>query len=369
MSSRNFASHERAMTHLQGSETLPAADMPWRDLVWGLIGNKFAKSAIHQDTCATQFEVVVGSKLMALGFLRDASKGRGPGEWGSRHALDDWDSRSSNIHICRYMGASTQHLVIGLEDAAVLGQHGHCATAIASSVHVIFHITVTEGISTNAEDNTAKWLLLRIYFFQAHHLTQDHRLAHVYDLTDTRDVWQLLTLQSFAILYLALNTAQYAPFKVGRWGHAILLPQARCAEVEAAWRGAARLTAHVNEHYRFSTTDPWYKSWSDVVEASRRFYPAAIRQELTHISLSRRGWYIWLAASLGTKTRGTGSMASEAPSRGDPDRELAGFMTNKPLTKLFDQKLASAVPFSYFLPWTEATFPCTILPNDTMDNL
>lgn len=70
------------------------------------------------------------------------------------------------------MGASTQHLVIGLEDAAVLGQHGHCATAIASSVHVIFHITVTEGISTNAEDNTAKWLLLRIYFFQAHHLTQ-----------------------------------------------------------------------------------------------------------------------------------------------------------------------------------------------------
>lgn len=102
MSSRNFASHERAMTHLQGSETLPAADMPWRDLVWGLIGNKFAKSAIHQDTCATQFEVVVGSKLMALGFLRDASKGRGPGEWGSRHALDDWDSRSSNIHICRW---------------------------------------------------------------------------------------------------------------------------------------------------------------------------------------------------------------------------------------------------------------------------
>lgn len=55
--------------------------------------------------------------------------------------------------------------------------------------------------------------------------------------------------------------------------------------------------------------------------------------------------------------------------KGDPDRELAGFMTNKPLTKLFDQKLASAVPFSYFLPWTEATFPCTILPNDTMDNL
>ncbi|KAJ7132010.1 hypothetical protein C8R44DRAFT_730765 [Mycena epipterygia] len=143
--------------------------------------------------------------------------------WHSRKALDNWDFQSSNVNLCRWE-------FFRLGKNMILSRRC-CPVGLAWSFY--------------------------------------HQLAQVYNLTDPRDLWQLLTLHSFAILYLALETGGYMPYDGSSyWGNNICVPQDRCIETEQAWRSAARLTAYIEARYTVVTTDDKYQTWGSIAEAS-----------------------------------------------------------------------------------------------------
>ncbi|KAJ7258514.1 hypothetical protein C8J57DRAFT_1515827 [Mycena rebaudengoi] len=69
---------------------------------------------------------------------------------------------------------------------------------------------MTESLTTNGDHQTARSLLVRILIFQARHLIADNSPLHVPDLRKREQVFDLVNLMSFTILFPAICSSSYA---------------------------------------------------------------------------------------------------------------------------------------------------------------
>jgi hypothetical protein len=73
---------------------------------------------------------------------------------------------------------------------------------------------MTDSVTTNADHQTARSLLVRILIFQARHLIAGNSALHVPDLRKREQVFDLVNLMSFTVLFPALCSSSYAYLEV-----------------------------------------------------------------------------------------------------------------------------------------------------------
>ncbi|KAJ7652198.1 hypothetical protein DFH06DRAFT_1134717 [Mycena polygramma] len=273
-----FTSIEHAMTHLQGHPHLPDVHSPWADLRWGLVGTLGARSPTHLDILATEMEVITGSKMVCIGVPRADrfESNHHQGDLGSRRALDNWVASQSEAttdvlrweciflgpDMAFFMGHGFRHFIISLEDTVACGVHTIQSEQAEAAVQVILHHVVTEDASTNASHDSARWLLVRLFIFWVEKILQNAPLEsnHFPDIETKYGLLQLLCLQSYIILYPALDLTAYAAHghTTDRFGDALPMHIDRYREYEFALFSAMRLGAHIE-----SCLDVYYDQETD----------------------------------------------------------------------------------------------------------
>ncbi|KAK7017848.1 hypothetical protein R3P38DRAFT_3201506 [Favolaschia claudopus] len=144
----------------------------------------------------------------------------------SRHAFDGFDG---------YMPATFIHSVLTTEHSIANGRHGIAASNLSNCVLVTLHNVLLSAVTTNADHEPARRFLIRIFIFIAFNLldplnTQadplraaptnanlrpparaESLLAHLPDITTVDGLLDLLALQSFVVLYMALSSVYPGP--------------------------------------------------------------------------------------------------------------------------------------------------------------
>ncbi|KAJ6448410.1 hypothetical protein C8R47DRAFT_1231045 [Mycena vitilis] len=243
-----FTSIEHAMTHLQGHPNLPDVHSPWADLRWGLVGTQGARSPTHLDIMATEMEVITGGKMVCIGVPR-------ADRFKDNHYQADLSSS--------FMRHGTRHFIISLEDTIAHGLHTIQSEQAEAAVQVILHHIVTEDASTNASHDSARWLLVRLFIFWVEQILQNAPLEsnHFPDIETKYGLLQLLYLQSYVILYPALDFNAYAAHAhtTDRFGDALPMHIDRYREYEFALFSIMRLGAHIEScldvYYDQETTE------------------------------------------------------------------------------------------------------------------
>lgn len=117
------------------------------------------------------------------------------------------------------------------------------------AVELTLHNVVANYASTNVEHDTARWLLVRVYIYQAQCLIDGESVeGHLPALTTPTGIIHLLYLQSFTILCTAFDTASYAKLVEG----CLPIRQDRFDEIRVAWKTAESLLIFVKQHFIFS---------------------------------------------------------------------------------------------------------------------
>jgi hypothetical protein len=262
---------------------------------------------------------------------------------------------------------------------------------------------MVSAITTNADHEPARQLLLRIFIFigavlmyptdpelgrgDAGHpastapftMPETARL-HLPDLTQSEGVIDFLALRSFIALYPALITSAYAhSIKAS----ALPINDQLWQDVEIAWRFAVELDQYIDEHYlvvetpQASLSNPKPATFADAAEHAlllmaasliryrssvptkhpkvdvpfgftpRRF-KAQVRQMLARFDL-RRKWSLYVNAP--------DNALPEAPLFQADQKLSEAQIANVPIVKALDDMLDSDKSWEYLLPWDANSIP------------
>ncbi|KAJ7083514.1 hypothetical protein C8R43DRAFT_1175198 [Mycena crocata] len=362
-----FATHERAVTHTAYNPALPMPTMPWQDLVWGIIANSGAKSAAHGDTAGTYMMILTGSKIIVLGIPRDdLDDSDHRGNYSSRHAFKDWNSAFSNKEFVRWeflflqrgmvlvMRATTAHFVISIEPCIAYGLHAH------------YHAS-------------ARWLLVRIFIFQATNIIAARTPLHVPRLAEKEGLWDLLTLQSFVIIYCALDGGSYQDI-ANRGPHRNALPMSsdRFQELMHAWKLVCQLEIFLDSAYELESNDARYRNFRDITNhAVITMACCMVRYQKSWESqqwkadetpsaegFTHKAFLLQLRRSLGAfdSIRNCDTQVVSEDPLEIFSHALESFDDDQPLTKLFNAAEATDDQFDFFLPWTADSMPFALIP-------
>lgn len=147
------------------------------------------------------------------------------------------------------MPPTTFHWVLSTEPTITVGLQFIPAACMDKAVELTLHNVVANYVSTNVEHAAARWLLVRVYIYQAESLMAGHATdGHVPELTAQTGIIDLLYLQSFVVLCAAFDTPSYGALHNG------LLPisSERFEELRFAWKTAERLLTFIREKFTFS---------------------------------------------------------------------------------------------------------------------
>lgn len=88
-------------TEYQSSSGKYNAEDSRRKTNWGLVGNKHAMTLRHTDVMGTAAVAQSGEKIWAVGTPINLTL-NGRGDWGSRHALSDWEPTGAGTEYLRW---------------------------------------------------------------------------------------------------------------------------------------------------------------------------------------------------------------------------------------------------------------------------
>jgi hypothetical protein len=271
---------------------------------------------------------------------------------------------------------STQiHFVISLTDCIAVGHHGHCAAELSSGIHCTLHNIMTNGATTNADHATARHLLVRVFIFQCLRLLAKKPGLHIPDLTVGEQLFDLMNLICFVILYPALAVASYVDIDKDQ---RMPMDEERFAELLYAWILLGRLIRffdmHPNSHDelgsfkqvvhvsfffllfffrcgRVSNSSPkiaathmaaalvrYKEDWHNQVKKEPNFTPAEFMDQLGRCLAAFEFF----------------DEHQDPTDFGLEDQETSSLLTQ------FLFNVASEEAFDFFLPWTPATLPFSI---------
>ncbi|KAJ7445565.1 hypothetical protein B0H11DRAFT_2249455 [Mycena galericulata] len=316
-----FATHERALTHCQTHEELPPVQLAWRHTRWGIAAMKGAKSSCHTDAIATAFIEKTGYKLIALAVPRDdLGEDVLTGNFASRHAFDVWEPRGAMEEFLRweffvlgpgqafYMASTQIHWVLSLSECIAWGHHFHCVSTMGRSVQSTLHDAITNWATTNANHATARWLMIRIFIFECEHILKRRTILHVPDVRNKEELWDVVCLLSFVVLYPALDAASYesALEVVKGAAPAHRMDVDRFAELMVALGCARRLIEFIGKEYEWKAEK--YRDFGEMVQHAVLWMACAMARY-------KRDWD-------GVKPSDDAAGGSEDDSGGEP--EVAG---------------------------------------------
>ncbi|KAJ7615105.1 hypothetical protein DFH06DRAFT_1343962 [Mycena polygramma] len=276
-----LASAEQAMTHLHGHMHLPDVQMPWRDLHWATISTSMARSPIRSDVFATVITVLTGAKLVAIAVpMEDVTDHN----WSSRHAFTNWEDSQRDAHtdavrwelllllpdMTLSIGHGMRYFTLSLDDSITLSFQSIQAAQTEAAVQVILHHIVTQNAATKSPHDSARWLLLRLFIFWVDKITQDTPVSqnHFPDLQTKRGLLELLCLQSFVLLYPALNPDSYtsAVSTSDELGPPLEMPMERYIEYRFALICCLRLAAYIDGHFNLRCQHDKFTTFYELVE-------------------------------------------------------------------------------------------------------
>ncbi|KAJ6538618.1 hypothetical protein B0H10DRAFT_2245676 [Mycena sp. CBHHK59/15] len=351
----DFATHERAVAQTASVRErigktsahpdgigLPTLGLPWAHLRWVIIALLNAKSAAHQDVLTTVIQMITGWKLWAIGV---PTRGEGKaGDFSSRHGFHGWQPHGSNTqflrwefillgpNMCLYMRAGTIHYVISLENCIGVGHHGHCAAELSPGIWCALHNVVASGATTNADHAVARNLLVRVSIFQSLRLLKRSPGLHVPDLTVGEQLFDVVSLICYVIVYPALASEWYCAIEDG------VMPMAeeRFAELVYAWDLIHRLIVFIDKEAECEFYEG-YDSFDEIIKVGAVHMAACLEQ---------------LGRSLAAFEQYRQGLDPFCFDLGD-DRVSA-------LRDAFEDGLESDAKFDFFVPWGPDSMPCTI---------
>ncbi|KAJ6474067.1 hypothetical protein C8R47DRAFT_1221313 [Mycena vitilis] len=371
-----LASADQAITHLHGHMHLPDVQMPWRDLHWATISTSMARSPIRSDVFATVITVLTGAKLVAIAIPMEEVTDR---NWSSRHAFTNWEASQRNAYtdavrwelllllpdMTLSIGHGMPYFTLSLDDTVTLSFQSIQAAQTEAAVQVILHHIVTQNAATKSPHDSARWLLLRLFIFWVDKITQDTPVTqnHFPDLQTKRGLLELLCLQSFVLLYPALNPDSYtsAVSTSDELGPPLEMSMERYVEYRYALMCCLRLAAYVDGHFSLRCQHHNFTTFRELVEY------IAIHMACC-LSRYRRHWYARREDSAGRITpeafdqqlrRALSSYNSvldhealdhDPGPRPDYNVQFIGGR----IVDDFNVKLSSHAPFTHFLPWDAA---------------
>ncbi|KAJ7622460.1 hypothetical protein FB45DRAFT_1032127 [Roridomyces roridus] len=225
----------------------------------------------HGDVQATFVTLPAGKKLWFLARRRaDLGPDDRRGDMRSRLAFKSYDPWGDNtdvfvfeiVYLDQYttllMPTPFLHLVITIEDSIGLGRHVVPAANITACVYTALHNTITGSATTNADHESARQFLVRIFIFWTLKLvdrgapTRRER-AHLPDLLRKEGVIDLLALRSFVVLFVALSRSLYKDSAVDQ---GLPLSDDMTKELSFAWKQAHAIVKHVEASYNFEVSSP-----------------------------------------------------------------------------------------------------------------
>ncbi|KAJ7235948.1 hypothetical protein C8J57DRAFT_1248052 [Mycena rebaudengoi] len=166
-----------------------------------------ANSWQHIDTSSTCFEVLFGTKIVALAYRkRGLPETDLRGDWRSRHAFDGWDGAFSNTDYYEYE-------IFPLRPGQVLVMAPHIPHTIWSPEASIVKANILSArppFSLQLLHAGARWIFLRIFRFQVRRICGGRSGSlHVPDLLTKEGCLDLLYLHHFIVLYLVFHPWSY----------------------------------------------------------------------------------------------------------------------------------------------------------------
>ncbi|KAJ6565658.1 hypothetical protein B0H10DRAFT_1965628 [Mycena sp. CBHHK59/15] len=209
-----FATHEHAMTQVEGASGITDVTLPSDRLRLCLFSSAGAYTHDHVNTAGTIFDCVTGRKIFAI--VVPSNKQESCGHFGFRHTFTDWEGHHSNVKHLRweffvlhpgqifYMCLGMLHYVISMDDSVAHGWHNHTCSTTA--------VAVWNGATTNADHASVQWMFLHIMrFFVKNVCAGQYRKLHVPDITTGKGLSDVVALHCLIVLYPALDTSTYHP--------------------------------------------------------------------------------------------------------------------------------------------------------------
>ncbi|KAJ7435102.1 hypothetical protein B0H11DRAFT_1937916 [Mycena galericulata] len=169
-----------------------------------------------------------GKVVMSYGRNRnvpreDLEEGVLAGNFASWHAFNVWEPRGAMEEFLRweffvlrpgvaldsYMPSIQIHWVLSLSECIAWGHHFHCVSTMGRSVQSTLHDAITNSVTMNTSHATARWLMIWIFIFEVEHILKHRTILHIPDVRNKEELWDVVCLLSFVVLYPALDAVSY----------------------------------------------------------------------------------------------------------------------------------------------------------------
>ncbi|KAJ7773549.1 hypothetical protein B0H14DRAFT_2632165 [Mycena olivaceomarginata] len=331
-----IATHEFVTRFLRGLSGLARFRFLWGEVNWAIFATQGAMTWLHLDVLLTVVMLACGSKFWALARRRDnLPMTELRGVIHSRSACDKFNGWTAMMDVYEY---EILHLTPNstlIMPATMLHWVMTEAHSIATGRHGIAHSNITNSITTNADHEPVRQLLLRIFIFIGAVLMYptDPKLGR-------GDAGHPASTAPFTIP----GNGPPAPPRPHPERRASALPinDQLWQDVELSWRFAAELDQYINEHYL-------------VVENPQASHlnskPATFADAAEHALLIMAASLIRYRSSVPTK-----HPKVDVPFGFTP-RRFKAQIANVPIVKALDDMLASDKSWEYLLPWDANSIP------------
>lgn len=127
------------------------------------------------------------------------------------------------------------------------------------AIQATLHNVIANYASTNVDHKVPRWLLVRIFIYQAQTIIAGHATeGHVPDITTVPGIIDLLYLQSFAVLAAAFDTPSYEAIRNNR----LPIQLERFEELRVGWKVAESLLKFIQNQFTF-TVLPEFEAHDD----------------------------------------------------------------------------------------------------------
>ncbi|KAF7335850.1 hypothetical protein MSAN_02331500 [Mycena sanguinolenta] len=251
----DLATHEFACTWLEHLSEVPPFVFPWSEVTWNITANADAVTWIHGDVLFTIIDLPIGEKLWYMASRRsDLPSDDFRGFMRSRHAFDTfngWTDMTSvwnfeQVHLSPYttlyMPATFPHAVISLNDCMGVGRHGIPISNLSHCVYTTLHNTVVSNLA-----------MAPAVAGEVRGGLSARTREHLPDLATSDGIVDILALQSFVVLSVALNGSgyQYSVDKDKDNGDLLPLETEAARELSLAWKLAHDLVEFVSHAFIF----------------------------------------------------------------------------------------------------------------------
>ncbi|KAJ6487974.1 hypothetical protein C8R45DRAFT_1097823 [Mycena sanguinolenta] len=298
----DLASHEYACNWLDHLSQVPAFVFPWSEVNWKIAATADTSTWIHGDVLFTIVDLPAGEKLWYLGsrrsdlllddlrgIMRSRSAFKTFNGWTDMTSVWNFEQVHLSPYTTLYMPATFPHAVISLTDCIGVGRHGIPISNVSHCVYTTLHNTVVSRSTTNADHKPARRFLIRIFIFIVLAFVDPHNGAdhtrglsartrdHLPDLSISDGVVDLLSLRSFVVLFIALNSSGYAYLVDKSKTDKDLLPVETEAarELSLAWKLAHDLIPFVSKSFTFKKTSHGLSASANDVRTPTSFSDAA----------------------------------------------------------------------------------------------